>query len=71
MRDPKRIETILSKIQLIWMSFPDMRLCQLISNLAQIQDIFYIEDDELERRIDVLTRRGWVGLNEYMTEKKK
>lgn len=54
MRDPKRIKPILKKLEKLWNMFPDWRLCQLISNLhgAGRQDIFYTEDNELEKGIE-------------------
>src|SRR5688572_29661958 len=56
MRDPERIERILAQIRMIWQTYPDCRLGQLIANLVRPQEpcpeIYNIEDDELEHRID-------------------
>ena len=50
MRDQKRITRILKLIGNVWENNPDLRLCQLISNLfPRGDDIFYVEDEELER----------------------
>lgn len=52
MRDPRRIEKVLNVIRDMWHTFPDMRLCQLLSNAASVHgwkdtDLFNFEDDEL------------------------
>lgn len=47
MRDPKRIDTVLSEIKRIWTKYPDLRLGQLISNCVQDPALYYIEDKEL------------------------
>lgn len=55
MRDPNRIERILNKIEAIWINEPDIRLGQMLVNFAppRLQnDIFYLEDDELEKELD-------------------
>ena len=51
MRDIKRIKRIIKLLEKYWNKEPDLRLCQLISNLHGNgkQDIFYTEDDELEK----------------------
>ena len=55
MRDPKRIPGILKLLEEVWATCPDVRLGQLISNAAVTgslrvePDIFYIEDDIVER----------------------
>lgn len=70
MRDPARIDALLSKIREIWMRDPDMRFGQLVYNLFwQMQDarkegitgldMFYVEDDSFERRLDEVIREGW------------
>jgi len=49
MRDPARIDRILSLVRKIWVKHPDLRLTQLIMNaLAINSDPYYIEDDDLE-----------------------
>ena len=49
MRDPDRIEPVLTALRDAWYANSDWRLCQLISNLHGTgpQDIFYTEDDAL------------------------
>lgn len=51
MRDPHRIEPTLKAVEALWRSNPDLRLGQLICNLAYKvtgdQDPFHVEDDKL------------------------
>ena len=51
MRDPKRIPTVLQELARTWTKYPDMRLCQLIVNVTNEKDPFYVEDDELVERL--------------------
>ena len=50
MRDPKRIVPLLCLIETIWIENPDLRLCQLIGNVAPY-DNYHVEDDDLEKRL--------------------
>lgn len=56
MRDINRIDRITEKLNKLWKQSTDLRLCQLISNVAYINgycdDIFYIEDDKFEKILD-------------------
>ena len=52
MRDPARIEKIISVIREIWYAQPDVRLTQLIMNaLVMNDDPYYVEDDVLEKKL--------------------
>ena len=54
MRNPNRISEVLMMLQQGWEKVPDWRLGQLIENLKRyinIDDLFYIEDDELVEKI--------------------
>jgi len=52
MRDPKRIEPMLSLIREIWTHHPDLRLMQLLMNALKInRDPYYIEDDDLQKAL--------------------
>lgn len=52
MRDPKRIDTILSLIREIWHEMPDLRLTQLIMNALKMNsDPYHVEDDKLEHAL--------------------
>lgn len=62
MRDPQRIDRILDEVRSLWKANPDWRLSQLLVNCIQSSDqefhapnVFYYEDDRLERDIE-LTR---------------
>ena len=58
MRDPARIDRIAAKLVEAWKLSPDQRLAQLVSNAVayatnrKVDDIFYIEDKEMERGLD-------------------
>lgn len=53
MRDPKRIEPLLKKIEKIWLKCPDLRLGQLITtHFLTIEKLRLIEDDELEKILE-------------------
>lgn len=59
MRDPKRIERILNLLRRIWKEVPDWRLGQLLVNQTyRDEDLFYLEDSELEKRL-----KHWLGEN--------
>lgn len=49
MRDPKRIDIILSKIKHIWKHHPDLRLFQLLINPTNVScaPLYYMEDEHL------------------------
>jgi hypothetical protein len=53
MRDPKRIDKILARVREVWKTYPDLRLLQLLLNtLPKDSMAYYIEDDELMKRIE-------------------
>ena len=69
-RDPARIDAILSKLKTIWVQDPDMRFGQLVYNLYWQMpetrkmgmtgiDMFYVEDDAFDLRLDEVIREGW------------
>ena len=64
MRDPKRIPRIIELLHNKWESNPDVRLGQLIYNIimlnrGDITDIYYLEDDKLEKLIRKLQYRSY------------
>jgi hypothetical protein len=64
MRDPKRIKPLLMEIEKQWENFPDWRLGQLIENIKRfynIDDLFYIEDDEMLKLIENFMRKKEKG----------
>jgi hypothetical protein len=50
-RSPCRIPKVLKKVRRIWKRHPDLRLGQLICNACGTRDPYYMEDDELVRRM--------------------
>lgn len=51
MRDPERIPRILEELAIYWEKNPDLRLGQIVSNIAslnKVADVFHLEDDILE-----------------------
>lgn len=69
MRDIWRIPRILTLVRKIWNKNPDLRFGQLISNIVNIDreytpytkldDIFYLEDIELENKLKKVLEKGW------------
>lgn len=51
-RPVERIDRILALLETHWKGRSDIRLGQLIYNLAYPNDVFNIEDSELERRLE-------------------
>lgn len=51
MRDPKRIPKILDELKAIWAICPDLRLGQLILNVMQDPILYYLEDEEIIKRL--------------------
>ena len=47
MRNPKRIRPILRELAVIWKKYPDLRLGQLIGNVAEGTALYYADDDDL------------------------
>ena len=53
MRDPKRIYELLTRLEIVWAKYPDLRLAQIISNtFGATTDIFYVEDDAFVEMIE-------------------
>lgn len=62
MRDKKRIKKILSEIERIWMTYPDMRFGQLLENIMSSfgndrMFSWHYEDDKLLD--DLKKHKGW------------
>lgn len=49
MRDPNRIPAVLKELERVWQLYPDMRLGQLVSNIADWaeESVWDIEEDTL------------------------
>lgn len=48
MRDPARIPKIIGMLQRAWEDSPDMRLGQLIINVAGKTDVYNVEDEVMQ-----------------------
>ena len=59
MRDPKRIDRICDLLKILWKQVPDWRLGQLISNVIERQDPFYIEDEDMEKLLECYLKGFW------------
>ena len=52
MRDINRIDTITTKLAAIWKLYPDLRLGQLLLNVARDPQLYYLEDDKLIEKLE-------------------
>lgn len=52
MRGPNRIDDILERLKDIWKAYPDLRLGQLIMNVANDPILYYLEDEELLKKME-------------------
>jgi uncharacterized protein YihD (DUF1040 family) len=51
MRDFRRIPRIMEIVEKIWITNPDLRLTQLLGNCFEAGDLYYVDDDTLEKRL--------------------
>jgi uncharacterized protein YihD (DUF1040 family) len=60
-RDPKRIETVLSILRAIWLKNPDLRLGQIVVTAARPEqpcpEVFSIEDEVLLQGLSEYAKR--------------
>lgn len=63
MRNPERISKILTELSEIWIQYPDFRLGQLLLNVVNDPALYYIEDEDLIKRIKVFYNNRFVNLN--------
>lgn len=58
MRDPARIYPFLNKFAELWMTVPDWRFGQLVSNLQRWEDndLFYVEDNDFLKKLEVMLK---------------
>jgi uncharacterized protein YihD (DUF1040 family) len=60
-RKPERIDPVIELLREAWQLAPDLRLTQLVVNAAEASGscapIYYIEDDEMERRLRAFVLR--------------
>lgn len=57
MRDPNRIDPMIDFLRGYWKANPDLRLAQIIGN-AFPGDAYYVEDDELLRRMKEVAKKS-------------
>ena len=50
MPHPRRI-ALLFRLALLWRRHPEYRFCQLVVNVADRNDPFYVEDEEFVRNL--------------------
>jgi hypothetical protein len=67
MREEKRIEPFLSKLAEMWKKIPDLRFAQVFTVIQiqakekfKVDDIYYLEENELENIIDDIIKNGEV-----------
>lgn len=65
MRDLKRIDEVMKRLNVAWKLCPDLRLNQLMSSINKGEDSFYIEDDIMLERINT-----WINNIEKQKMKK-
>ena len=53
MRDEKRIPRVLKELEELWVKYPDLRLGQLIGNVVEDVALYYIEDEDLVRMLQL------------------
>ena len=53
MRDPNRIDGILEGIKKVWKENPEMRLGQLLCNVLRDPTLYYVEDEQLVRMLEL------------------
>lgn len=57
MRDPQRIPRLLSLLAQYWEKHPDFRLAQIVCNLADQADPYFVEDDHYIKHLEQLIER--------------
>jgi hypothetical protein len=66
MRDPKRIPKVLETIRSIWLTYPDLRLGQLIANhVTDFDELYYIEDHNLIAALKASTDKATRNATEF------
>lgn len=52
MRKEERIDPVLERLGKVWKQYPDLRLGQLILNVARDPMLYYLEDEELIKTLE-------------------
>jgi hypothetical protein len=77
MRPIERIERILYKLGRLWVQAPDQRLGQLLENYVfgynaiSNKQVFYVEDDDVEKQLTKVLKRFNKELVKKVTGKRK
>ena len=50
-RKPQRMDEVLRLTKEIWEQYPDFRLGQLLVNICDKKDLFYVEDEDLVKAL--------------------
>ena len=61
MRDPNRIDLILTLLGDIWKEYPDLRFWQLLLSIDwnYVGDLFFLEDDRVLEALEKMRREGF------------
>lgn len=59
-RDPHRIDSVLTAVRIYWHRHPDLRLGQIVGNMAE-GDPYYIEDEDLVAKLVEAIREPRTG----------
>ena len=51
-------EKLMQALYALWLHYPEWRLCQLLHNLTDMNDMFYLEDKILLRMIEEVYEKG-------------
>jgi hypothetical protein len=52
MKRKDRIDSILYRLENIWLEFPDLRLGQLLLNVSKDPELYYLEDEKLIDKLE-------------------
>jgi hypothetical protein len=60
MRNPDRMYPMLEMLLSLWQKYPDMRLGQLIENVAGHKNMIWnMDDNEMYDKMEEIYKRGW------------
>ncbi len=45
---------LIALLETLWFKNPELRLCQLVSNVTKQNDIFYVRDEYLKEKLETL-----------------
>lgn len=51
MRNKNRIDAIINELEKIWVNYSDLRLGQLLLNVIKDPELYYLEDEELIKKL--------------------